>query len=143
MRVVDILKAKGDSVIVVKPGDSIAAVARTLSEYRIGAVVVSDDALHVDGILSERDIVAALALHGPATLDMTAAQLMTHAVYTVGLADGLDDMLRLMTERRIRHLPVIEAGALCGVVSIGDVVKRRIEHLEGEAHTLREFITAH
>lgn len=143
MRVRDILKTKGAKVFTVRPSDTIAEVAQSLSEHRIGAVVVSRNGLHVDGILSERDIVAALARHGSHTLEMTAAQLMTHAVFTVTLDDLLDDMLRLMTDRRIRHLPVVEAGSLCGVVSIGDVVKRRIEHLEGEANTLREFITAH
>lgn len=143
MRVKDILKSKGAKVVTVRPSDTIAEVTRSLTEHRIGAVVVSRNGMHVDGILSERDIVAALARHGIHTLEMTAAQLMTHAVYTVTLDDMLDDMLRLMTDRRIRHLPVVEAGSLCGVVSIGDVVKRRIEHLEGEANTLREFITAH
>jgi CBS domain-containing protein len=143
MRVKDILSSKGAKVVTVKPGETIADVSRVLTEHRIGAVVVSRNGVHVDGILSERDIVAALSRHGVHTLEMSAAQLMTHAVFTVTTDDTLDDMLRLMTERRIRHLPVVESGNLCGVVSIGDVVKRRIEHLEGEANTLREFITAH
>jgi CBS domain-containing protein len=143
MQVRDILKSKGREVITVRPNDTIGEIARILAEHRIGAVVVSRNGLFVDGILSERDIVAALARHGAGALDMPAAQLMTHAVLTVALDDTLDDMLRLMTDRRVRHLPVVESGSLSGVVSIGDVVKRRIEHLEGEANTLREFITAH
>jgi CBS domain-containing protein len=140
MNVSAILKAKGSNVITVKPDTSVADVVRLLAEKRIGAVVVSADGLRAQGILSERDIVGSFASRGPATLDKKAHELMTARVTTCAPHDELADLMAVMTTKRIRHLPVVEHGTVCGIISIGDVVKWRVEEIEREADALRAYV---
>ena len=140
MNVQTILKSKGNSVVTVKPDASIPQAAALLRTHRIGALVVSRDGKAIDGIISERDIVLALADHGTAVFDMDVARLMSKNVVTCALADSVSDLAALMTERRLRHIPVVERGSLVGLVSIGDVVKNRIEEVESESNSMRELI---
>jgi CBS domain-containing protein len=140
MNVQTILKSKGNSVVTVKPDASIPDAARLLRTHRIGALVVSRDGKAIDGILSERDIVLALADHGTGVFEMDVGRLMSRNVVTCTLADSVSDLAALMTERRLRHIPVVERGSLIGLVSIGDVVKNRIEEVESESNSMRELI---
>lgn len=141
MNVATILQVKGSGVFTVKPTMAIAEVVRILTEKRIGAVVVSSDGLRPQGILSERDIVRSLASHGNATLEKTAKDLMTARVTTCTPKDQLADLMGVMTAKRIRHLPVMEDDTLVGIISIGDVVKWRVEEIESEADALRTYVT--
>ena len=142
MHVESILRNKGRNVATIAPEARIATAVALLRRHAIGALVVSCDGVAVDGILSERDIVIALADHGAATLDLAVRDLMSREVITCKPGDAVADLAALMTERRIRHLPVIDRGALAGIVSIGDVVKQRIDEVEGEASSMREFIAS-
>jgi CBS domain-containing protein len=140
MRVTDILRQKGDEVATIAPSATLAEAAQVLSVRRIGALVVSDGDDRIDGILSERDIVRQLAEWGPAALELAVSSAMTADVFTCAKTDSVDSLMGMMTEHRIRHLPVEEEGLLAGLVSIGDVVKRRVEELEVEAQQLTEYI---
>ena len=140
MLVKSILADKGSAVATVAPTDTIASVASLLAEKRYGAVVVADGEKHVAGILSERDIVRGVAEKGAAALDGPVSSLMTTNVFTCSPEDTVDTLMEMMTARRIRHLPVVENEALVGIISIGDVVKRKIEEAEKEAESLREYI---
>lgn len=136
-----ILKQKGRQVVAVAPQDSVASISRTLAQHRIGAVLVIERDGTVSGIVSERDIVRALAGGGEATLRMTAGQLMTRVLYTLTPQSHVQEGLRLMTDRRVRHLPVLEKdGRLAGMVSIGDLVKHRIAEAELEADELKAYV---
>jgi CBS domain-containing protein len=139
MKVESILAAKGESVETIRPDREIALAAVKLRDARIGALVVSTDGKEVKGIISERDIVRGLAERGANVLDLTVRNLMTPKVITCTPEDSVTHLMKLMTSKRIRHLPVISAdGELCGIVSIGDVVKNRLEELELEATVLRD-----
>ena len=140
MVIAGILKHKGSAVTSVTAGMTIAEVAQVLGSKRIGAVLVMDSADQVLGILSERDIVANLAEHGPETLKMTAAQLMTSEVQTATSRTTVDEAMAMMTAGRFRHMPVVEAGRLVGLVSIGDVVKAKITDAEHEVDSLRAYV---
>jgi CBS domain-containing protein len=140
MNVAAILKAKGSSVVTVKPDTSIADVIHILADKKIGAVLVSSDGRRADGILSERDIVRSLAANGGRTLDKKAHELMTTRVTTCVSDDQLSDLMSVMTAKRIRHLPVVADGAISGIISIGDVVKWRVEEIEREADALRAYV---
>jgi CBS domain-containing protein len=140
MKVKDILRHKGTDVATIASTATLAEAAQALSSRRIGALVVSDDGLHIAGILSERDIVRCLADEGSTALERQVRVAMTAEVHTCSKDDSVDELARTMTERRFRHLPVVEAGEIAGLVSIGDVVKRRVEELEQEAHALTEYI---
>jgi CBS domain-containing protein len=136
-----ILRVKGPDVVAVGAQDEVGAIARTLSEKRIGAVLVRDGGGDVLGIISERDIVRCIATHGAEAVRMPAAQLMTRALHTVTPRTKLTEALSLMTDRRVRHLPVIEDdGSLAGMVSIGDLVKARIDEALHEAEELRHYV---
>ncbi|WP_149540507.1 CBS domain-containing protein [Siccirubricoccus phaeus] len=138
-----ILKVKGDTVITVRPEDSILDVARTLTTHRIGAALVRDAAGRLRGIISERDIVRGMAGHGPGTTGLPASQFMTRELVTVRRETLVTEALALMTQRRVRHLPVLDgAGALHGLVSIGDLVKARIEAAEQEAEALKDYVVS-
>jgi CBS domain-containing protein len=140
MIVAQVLKTKGSQVISVRTGDSIASITRTLAQHRIGAVLVLEGE-QVLGIVSERDIVRALAALGEAVMRMTAGQLMTRVLFTAGPASTVQDALQLMTDRRVRHLPVLHAdGTMAGMVSIGDLVKARIAEAEGETEALKSYV---
>lgn len=141
MTVSTILRHKGSDVATVPPGRSIAEVVRLLSRRRIGAVPVIDADDHLLGILSERDVMYALATHGAEALNMTARQLMTVAVQTATAATTFDQAIRAMTDGRFRHMPVMEKGRLIGIVSIGDVVKARIMEQEAEVDGLKAYVT--
>jgi CBS domain-containing protein len=141
MRISDILRVKGGQVVTVRPDASIERLLAVLAEHGIGAAVVSRDGSVVDGIVSERDVVRALAARGAAVLVEPVSVIATAQVRTVTPEAQLEDVERLMTERRFRHVPVVVDGALHGVVSIGDVVKNRIGELEDERSTLAGYIT--
>lgn len=139
MTVARIINEKGRDVVTTSRDASLADVAELLSERRIGAVlVVEGDSLL--GILSERDIVRALARHGGAALENLAGDCMTSKVVTCRPDDTIHHVMQKMTTGRFRHLPVLENGRLAGIVSIGDIVKRRIEEVEREADQIREYI---
>jgi CBS domain-containing protein len=140
MNVATILELKGSSVVTVKPDTRITDVVRVLAGARIGAVVISSDGKRVKGILSERDIVAALAGQGADVLTLQASELMTSKVTTCVLDDDIAGLMSVMTDKRIRHVPVIRQGELCGIVSIGDVVKWRVGEIEQEADALRAYV---
>ena len=140
MTVSGILGHKGHRVVTVPSDLSVAAAAATLAREGIGAVAVRDGDGPVLGILSERDIVRSIAGHGAAALDLKVRDLMTREVLFCAPGDSIDEVMALMTERRIRHLPVQQEGRLVGIVSIGDVVKHRIEQTEREAQALRQYI---
>jgi CBS domain-containing protein len=140
MQVSVLLQAKGPGVVTVRPEVTVREVAGVLGEHRIGAVVVSADGATIDGVLSERDIVRALAASGADALDAAARELMTTAVFTCQPDTTVEELMSLMTEQRIRHVPVLVDGSLAGVVSIGDVVKDRISSLEHETKALHDYI---
>lgn len=140
MSVAMILKDKGGGLVSARPGDTVAAVCRLLAGHGIGAVLVLNPDGGIAGILSERDVVRGLAQHGIALLERTADLLMTRNVMVCSPADTVEDVMHVMTKRRIRHLPVVEEGRLVGMISIGDVVKRRIAATELEAEALRQYI---
>ena len=141
MTVQDILQSKGGQVVSVAPGDTIGNVARVLADRRIGAVLVREEG-KVVGVFSERDVVRGLARHGAQALERPVSDLMTREVITCKPAETVHDVMERMTARRIRHLPVLDNGQLTGIVSIGDLVKARIEEAEREASDLREYIKA-
>jgi CBS domain-containing protein len=141
MNVESILRNKGRNVTTVRPEVKVAAAVALLRRQGIGALVVSQDGATVDGILSERDVVHALADYGDQALGREVAQLMSRPVVTCKPGDTVADLMALMTARRIRHLPVVEGGVLTGIISIGDVVKNRLDEVESEATSMREFIT--
>lgn len=141
MRISDVLRVKGEQVVTVSPDTDVAHLLSVLAEHSIGAVVVSRDGTTVDGIVSERDIVRALARRGAAVLTEPVTGILTAEVRTITPDALLADAERLMTERRFRHLPVVVDGRLNGIVSIGDVVKKRIDELEDERSTLAGYIT--
>jgi CBS domain-containing protein len=140
MNVETILRTKGQAVATVGPNETISTVVEELISRNIGALVVSEDGGSIDGIVSERDIVHALADHGAGLLSLRVSAIMTRRVATCGPADSIDKLMAEMTNRRIRHFPVVRDGRLCGIVSIGDVVKNRLEEVEYEARSLRSFI---
>ena len=141
MFVAKILDDKGHEVVTVNPDESVANIAATLSERRIGAMPVSSPGGALVGIVSERDVVAALAEHGRDALDRPVEEIMTRRVITCTRADHIDDLMARMTEGRMRHLPVLEGDQLVGIVSIGDVVKARMGEIEAEAQALKDYIT--
>ncbi|GAA0484120.1 histidine kinase [Paractinoplanes deccanensis] len=141
MRISDILRVKGDRVVTVSPDADVTELLTVLAEHKIGAAVVSREGGSVEGIVSERDVVRALAARGAAVLTEPVASIATAQVRSVTRTALVEDVERLMTERRFRHVPVIEDGALHGVVSIGDVVKFRIDELEAERSSLAGYIT--
>jgi len=141
MRISEVLRVKGGSVVTVTPETDVRQLLAVLAEHHIGAVVVSGDGNSVDGIVSERDIVRALAARGSEIIEEPVSAICTTDVYTVDVDARIEDLMRIMTERRVRHLPVVTDGTLRGIVSIGDVVKRRIDELEGERSALSDYIS--
>ncbi|HEY3878463.1 MAG TPA: CBS domain-containing protein [Trebonia sp.] len=141
MRISDVLRVKGTQVVTVTQDTTVQRLLAVLAEHGIGAVVVSRDGTAVDGIVSERDIVRALAQRGPAVMSEQVTSIYTADVHTVKPDTELEEVARMMTERRIRHAPVALDGALRGIVSIGDVVKTRIGELETERAALTDYIS--
>lgn len=142
MKVEQILQSKGADVYAVRPGDSIAEAVGVLNDKNIGAVVVRDSSGKVVGILSERDVVRRLGKHGAEAMTLRVSDCMTGDVHTCSPDASLDELMSMMTRKRIRHLPVTADGRIVGVVSIGDVVKRKIEETEQEAAALKEYISS-
>ncbi|MFM9937960.1 MAG: CBS domain-containing protein [Hyphomicrobiaceae bacterium] len=140
MHVTAILKDKGRAVECASADISVMDVARRLSARRIGAVVVTAADGSVAGIISERDIIRVLGAHGIQAMDWPVADVMTRRVVTCREHDTVDQLMELMTEHRFRHLPVVENGRLVGIISIGDVVKRRVAEVESEAIAMRDYI---
>ncbi|ANY06818.1 CBS domain-containing protein [Pseudonocardia sp. HH130630-07] len=139
MRIADVLKGKGSAVTTVSPDESVAEVLRHIAEENLGALPVVDGD-RIVGIVSERDVVRRLHAHGEELLRSRVADLMTAEVVTCSPDDAVGDLARIMTERRVRHLPVVVDGALAGIVSIGDLVKARIDMLEQEREQLESYI---
>ena len=140
MNVETILRNKGNWVATIRPEATIAEAVDMLRRERIGAIVVSEDGDSVDGILSERDVVMALADFGTDLLLRCVDDIMTRDVVTCVPDDTVGELMAEMTNRRIRHFPVVTDGRLCGIISIGDLVKNRIDEVEFEARSLRSFI---
>ena len=142
MKVETILKAKGGHVVTVQPNATVGTAIRRLKLERIGALVVSQNGVELQGMISERDIVLGLAEHGGGLLQLQVAELMTREVRTCTPQDSIKHVMGEMTRSRVRHLPVLEHGKLVGIVSIGDVVKNRLEEVELEASVLRDAYIA-
>lgn len=140
MRIADVVKRKGRDVVTVRSDATVAELLALLSEHRIGAVVVSDDGGVVHGIVSERDVVRHLHTDRGALLEAPVSQIMTSEVHTCSPEDSLEDMAAMMTDRRVRHVPVLVDGRLDAIVSIGDIVKFRIDTLQAERDQLRDYI---
>ena len=142
MFVSDILAQKGGLVFTVTPGTLVAQLSQQLSARRIGSMLVLDVEGSVAGIVSERDLVRALASHGAKAMELEARQVMTRDVVTCDPDDSIDQVMQTMTSGRFRHLPVVRHGELLGLVSIGDVVKARLEEARHETEALKAYIVA-
>src|SRR5512141_2144756 len=140
MTVKAILSRKGSDVVTIAPTAQLSEAVKILAARRIGAVIVTGADNRVAGILSERDIVRSLGERGPAALDENVAAVMTRKVLTCSESDTVAVIMERMTAGKFRHMPVVEQGRLAGVISIGDVVKWRVEEIEGETNALREYI---
>ncbi|MEM9278967.1 MAG: CBS domain-containing protein [Pseudomonadota bacterium] len=140
MAVSDILAQKGRDVFTASLGDTIQDIANVLAEKKIGAAVILDDKEHVCGIVSERDLVREIAKSGCDALSETISTCMTHKVISCSEDESIDSLMDKMTKGRFRHLPVVENGKLSGIISIGDVVKRKIEIAEREAQDMKQYI---
>jgi CBS domain-containing protein len=141
MKISDLLAEKGDTVEAISPAESIASAVRRLTERGIGALVASYGEHSVDGIISERDVVRLLAVDGAAALERLVSDVMTSPVTTCQPDDEVTLLMSLMTDRRIRHVPVVDDGRLVGIVSIGDVVKSRVDQLERDRKELLEYVS--
>jgi len=143
MSIQSILNHKGNKVITIPPDTRVSIAAHRMRLERIGAIVIASDGARIEGIMSERDIVRGLTEHGAAVIDMPVLALMSRNVFTCRPDAEIRDVMRLMTLHRIRHVPVAENGVLRGIVSIGDVVKSRLEDMELETNVLRDYAVAH
>ena len=141
MNVEYILARKGREVRTIAPDASLEAALQRLRRERIGALVVLENGTDLVGILSDRDILDAIADHGTDVLGESVGSVMTAKVVTCSREDRVSRIMALMTDRRIRHVPVVEGGRLYGMISIGDVVKQRLDDIQGEADALREYMT--
>jgi CBS domain-containing protein len=135
-----ILSLKGREVATIEPGRSLSEAARVLAERRIGALLIVDGDRPVTGIISERDIVRAVAMQGAKALEEPVSRFMTEKVVTCTGETSINDVMELMTQQKFRHIPVVESGRLSGIVSIGDVVKLRLEEVEAETQAIKEYI---
>ena len=140
MRISDVIRRKGDQVVTVRTDATVRQLLEILEEHRIGAVVVSNDGSTVTGIVSERDVVRHLHNAGAGLLDQTVATIMTSDVHTVSPGHDIEDLARMMTDLRVRHVPVVVDDKLVAIVSIGDVVKSRIDELKTERDHLVDYI---
>jgi CBS domain-containing protein len=143
MKVAEILESKGHEVVTIDRVATVVRVAERLRLAGIGAVVVTSDGTHVDGLVTEREIVNSIARYGPEALGMHAAEVMTRGVRTCAPSDRVRDVLVTMTNARVRHVPVVDKGKLVGIVSIGDLVKRVVEDADLELHVLRDAYLGH
>jgi len=142
VRISTLLAGKGDLVATITGDKTVAGAVAQLRAHGIGALVVSSDGQHIDGIVSERDIVRALHTRHESLLEEPVRSIMTSTVFTASPEDDVESVMAAMTERRIRHVPVVNDGYLCGIISIGDVVKSRLAELEKDRKELVEYINA-
>ena len=140
MTVERLLRIKGREVVTIAPRATLADVTHELSAGKFGALIVSEDGRTIQGIISERDVVRTIAEHGASALDLKVEEVMTRDVVTCAVKDKVDHLMAVMSHRRFRHLPVVENGILCGVISMTDVIRHRLDEVEGEASQLRDFI---
>lgn len=140
MKISEILQSKGATVITIAPGSTVRELVALLKEHNLGAIVVSTSGTDLAGIVSERDVIRSLA-EGPGVLDHQVSTIMTATVHSCSPDDTVDSLAAMMTERRIRHAPVLDGDALAGIVSIGDVVKSRIGQLEFERDQLQDYVS--
>ena len=142
MKVADILRIKGSTVKMVTPDETALEMAEKLHAAQIGAMIVSEDGTSIDGIISERDLAYGLAEHGRELPRIAVSKLMTKLVLVCSPEDSITDVMKLMTQRRIRHLPVKDGAQLVGIISIGDVLKHRLGEVQLEANVLRDYAMA-
>lgn len=142
MKVSDILQVKGPAVKTVRPDTSARELSVQLRAEQIGAMIVSDDGKSIDGLVSERDLAYALAAHGEELPKLTVSRLMTKVVVVCSPEDSITKVMKLMTQQRVRHLPVKEGDQLVGIISIGDVLKHRLDEVELEANVMRDYAVA-
>lgn len=140
MTVAMILNEKGRDVVTAKATDTVGDICKTLSERRIGAILVTNAAGQIEGIVSERDVVRVIGKDGPSALEQSVDSVMTHAVVTCADTDTVNSVMARMSAGRFRHMPVVSGGKLVGLVSIGDIVKHRIAQIEREAAQMRDYI---
>ncbi len=138
MKVTEILRSKGADVVTIWPGASLRSAVALMAKRNVGALVVVDDAGKIVGMVSEREVVLALAASAERALADSVADVMSRRLITCRPDDRLADLMAVMTEHRVRHLPVVEQGRLIGLVSIGDLVKARLGELEFESNVLRD-----
>ena len=143
MNVASILKAKGTNVATTRPEATIRTTIKRMKLDGIGSLVVSHDGSNMAGVITERDILYGLATHGAEGLQMRVADFMTREGPTCAPTDSVKDVMATMTHHRVRHVPVVQDGAVCGIVSIGDVVKNRLEEMELEVNVLRDYAASH
>lgn len=141
MRIADVLRSKGADVTTLPPDASVRELLVGMADRNIGAMVVVDSAGAIAGIVSERDVVRKLLEHGPDLLDVPVERIMTGVVATCGMDASVDELSEMMTSNRVRHIPVLADGRLAGIVSIGDIVKTRLEELESQQELLQAYIT--
>jgi CBS domain-containing protein len=139
MKVSNVLEIKGNDVFTVRPDETIDMLSHRLRALRVGAIIVSSDGNAVEGIISERDVAYGLAEHGTELLNKRVSDLMTRSVVTCTRESTIADLMKLMTRRRIRHLPVVEDGHLVGIVSIGDIVRHRVDEMQLETDVMRDY----
>ena len=142
MLVSDVLQGKGSAVATITSDATVGSAVADLARHRVGALVVSPDGRHIEGIVSERDIVQHLSELHSQLLEESVASIMSTSVRVCSSDDDVESIMNLMTEHRIRHVPVVEDGELIGIISIGDIVKSRIGELEKDRNELMEYITA-
>jgi len=142
MRITDVLRHKGDKVVTIGPDETVRRLLDLLSEHRVGALVVQRSPGAVDGIVSERDVVRWLQREGESIIERPVSHIMTRDVYTATPNDTVDDLMLEMTDKRVRHLPVLAEGHLVGIVSIGDLVNQCIAELRTERDQLTAYITS-
>ena len=142
MKVADILRVKGSAVKTVTSDVTALELSERLRAERIGAMIVSNDGRSIDGIISERDLAYGLAAHGGMLPKIAVSELMTKVVVVCSPEDSITDVMKLITQRRIRHLPVKDGDQLVGIISIGDVLKHRLDEMQLEANVLRDYAIA-
>lgn len=142
MKIASILASKGDYVATIAPDATVSQLLELLADKKIGAVVVSSDGVTIKGIASERDVARSLSRIGATALDAPVSQIMTAVRTTCELDSPVEEIMVAMTENRVRHVPVLDGNKMIGIVSIGDIVKARIDHLEDERKSLLSYITS-
>ena len=142
MKVAEILRSKGNKVVTVQPSETILSLAHKLRFEKIGAAVVSKDGMTIDGIISERDVIKGLVEYRDELLTKSVSNLMTRSVVTANADDSIRDVMNIMTRKRIRHLPVTDGNQLLGIISVGDIVKHRLNEMQLETNVLRDYAVA-